>query len=115
MSELKIVVVEVQDPMAHQLFHAFGGLGRVQIRRALEQRPLERTPDHRRNRRKPAAAVPEPLDTMRDQLADALRDGQRRRSLRRLATAQRSHGLDDHERVALARPPELLVEWRGLA
>ena len=110
MRELEALAAAVQDPMAHQLLDAFRGLGLAEIGRPLQQGEVEGPADDRGDGEQAPASVAEPLQAVRDQVADALGKRQRRRVLGQGAAAQGAQRLDDHERVPAAGPPDLLLE-----
>ena len=66
--------------------------------------------DDRGHLQRPPAAPAEPPETPCDELADLLGNGHALGHAQDIAVAERSHGLDNHERVAIAQPPHLLVE-----
>src|SRR4029453_8651596 len=93
--ELEVLAATVQDSMANQLLHAQRGLGFADVRRALEQREVERAPDHGRDGHQLAALGAEPPDPIRDELADALGKREPRGALRDGAASEGAQGLDD--------------------
>ena len=110
--ELEALAAAVQDPMAHQLLDAFRDLGLAEIGRPLQQGEVEGPADHRRDGQQAPASVAEPLQAVRDQVADTLGKRQRRRVLGQGAPAQGAQRLDDHEGVSAAGRPDLLLEAR---
>ena len=100
--ELEALAAAVQDPMAHQLLDAFRDLGLAEIGRPLQQGEVEGPADDRRDGQQAPASVAEPLQAVRDQVADTLGKRQRRRVLGQGAPAQGAQRLDDHEGVSAA-------------
>src|SRR5262245_22271568 len=107
--EVKTVSCRSQEMPSNEFFHALRRRVLPEAGGAVQEVELELAPDHRGHAQQRAAPLRQSFEATPDDLANALRQCQGISG----AILQRTHRLNDHERIAFGGDPNPLGQWLG--
>ena len=110
--EVEVLAGLMQEAPSHELLHRVGELTGVDPGRLAQDAELEVAADHGGDAHELARPAPEPLQPLAQNAAHAVGNGELAGEARGAALVEGAHGLDHDQRIAVASPPDPLLQSR---